>query len=113
MKTNKVSRPYTADELEAIKALHDDGCSAEEIGEITGRTRNAIYQCVYEIKKKEKLGGGGNSQEKPEPAPQVKVRDMTPREMIKKLYDMGYRIENNQLVCITRNVIKLNDILSG
>ena len=58
MKTNKVSRPYTADELEAIKALHDDGCSAEEIGEITGRTRNAIYQCVYEIKKKEKLGGG-------------------------------------------------------
>ena len=43
----------------------------------------------------------------------MKVRDMTPREMIKKLYDMGYRIENNQLVCITRNVIKLNDILSG
>lgn len=32
-------------------------------------------------------------------------------ELIKNLYERGYRIEDNTLVCYTRNVVKLNEIL--
>jgi len=35
----------------------------------------------------------------------------TPREMIKALYDMGYRIENNQIVCYKRQVVVVDDII--
>lgn len=37
---------------------------------------------------------------------------LTPREMIKSLYDLGYRIENNQLVCYVRQTVNMKDILS-
>lgn len=40
-------------------------------------------------------------------------REMTPREMIKKLYDMGYRIKNNTLVFIQETEIKLSDIINN
>ena len=40
------------------------------------------------------------------------TRDLTPREMIKKLYDMGYRIENNHLVYIQKVMVKMSDILN-
>jgi len=33
--------------------------------------------------------------------------------MIKHLYNLGYRIENNQLVCYTKNVVKIQDIIHG
>ena len=43
----------------------------------------------------------------------VRTKELQPREMIKKLYDMGYRIENNQLVCYQKVVVKVNDIING
>ena len=42
-----------------------------------------------------------------------KTKVMTPREMIKSLYDMGYRIEDNHLVCYVRQTVKLQDIING
>ena len=47
-----------------------------------------------------------------EPVSIVKSKELTPREMIKKLYDMGYRIENNHLVYIQKVVVKMSDILN-
>ena len=41
------------------------------------------------------------------------LSDFSPRDMIKHLYGLGYRIENNQLVCIVRQVVKISDILNG
>jgi hypothetical protein len=46
------------------------------------------------------------------PAP-VAVKTMTPREMIKALYNLGYRIENNQLVCYVKQTVKIQDIING
>ena len=48
-----------------------------------------------------------------EPVSIVRSKELQPREMIKKLYDMGYRIENNQLVCYQKVVVKVNDIING
>lgn len=45
--------------------------------------------------------------------PEVKAKEMTPREMIKKLYNLGYRIENNQLVCYVKQTVKIQDIING
>jgi len=40
-------------------------------------------------------------------------KEMSPREMIKRLYDMGYRIEDNQLVCYVKKTVKIQDIIMG
>ena len=46
------------------------------------------------------------------PSPVVeKTKTMTPREMIKYLYNQGYRIENNQLVCYVRTPVNVKDII--
>ena len=42
-----------------------------------------------------------------------KLREMTPREMIKKLYDIGYRIEDNQLVCYVKQPVNVKDIITN
>lgn len=46
-------------------------------------------------------------------APAKTLKDFSPRDMIKHLYDLGYRIENNRLVCIQKAYVKLEDIING
>ena len=41
------------------------------------------------------------------------LKDFTAREMIKHLYNMGYRIDNNQLVVLQKVPVKVNDIING
>lgn len=43
--------------------------------------------------------------------PVSQPKTMSPRDMIKKLYDMGYRIEDNRLVCYVKQTVKLSDII--
>lgn len=40
-------------------------------------------------------------------------KEITPREMIKRLYDLGYRIMDNMLVVLVPQPVKLNDIING
>lgn len=48
------------------------------------------------------------------PKPVVeKTATLSPREMIKALYDQGYRIENNSLVCYVRTPVNVKDIIAG
>ena len=41
------------------------------------------------------------------------LKDFQARDMIRHLYNMGYRIENNQLVVLQKVPIKINDIING
>ena len=41
------------------------------------------------------------------------LSDFTPREIIKHMYKLGYRIENNQHVCIVKQVVNLKDVING
>ena len=38
---------------------------------------------------------------------------MTPREMIKHLYTLGYRIKNNELVVLVEQRVNIKDIING
>ena len=38
---------------------------------------------------------------------------MTPREMIKHLYTLGYRIKDNQLIVLVEQKVNLKDIING
>ena len=41
------------------------------------------------------------------------LKDFQARDMIKHLYNMGYRIENNQLIVLQKVPVKINDIING
>lgn len=41
------------------------------------------------------------------------LSDFTPREIIKYMHMFGYRIENNQLVYYSKQVVNLKDVING
>ena len=121
---------YTDEEKKYIIKLFNEGVKQKEIAELTRRTVGAIRMVIYEARKNNvdlKVGGvkvgeaPASSVEQPKPVGIIAnganrgmpVLEMTPRQMIKKLYDMGYRIENNHLVCYQKVVVKVNDIING
>lgn len=110
MRQKRIVKPYTAAEIADICNLYyNDEMTAAEIAEITGRTTSAIKQVVMKNRRDEK--------DAPPKENPVKIHEnreqLTPREMIKALYDMGYRIENNQLICYQKQVVKLQDIINN
>ena len=107
---------YTLAEITTMKSMLAAGKTYKEIAETLERTPAGIY-CFFQ---REKAKGKVNADKEivststidDVEMPVVKVpRDMTPREMIKRLWDMGYRIENNKLVVITRTEVNLADIV--
>ena len=58
-------------------------------------------------------------EEKPSPVVEVKpvkektLNDYSARELIKNLYDRGYRIENGKLICIVHQVVNIKDIINN
>lgn len=113
MKPARIYRPFTPEENNKIQRLYDEGKTAKEIGEAVGRTAGSIAQQVYNLRKLAKENDTEQVGILHTNAPTVKLVELTPRQMIKKLYDLGYRIENNQLVCYTKNVVKIQDIIHG
>ena len=129
------NKEYSTTEINQIIFMKNQGKTWKEISKATGRTVSALGFKWNELKNKgmlEDLNVAGKKvgvtlassieealktatiEPEPEPVKKTFVRTatMTPREMIKKLYDMGYRIEDNQLVCYQKVVVKVNDILS-
>ncbi|MBR6347458.1 MAG: hypothetical protein IKR80_00735 [Spirochaetales bacterium] len=47
------------------------------------------------------------------PVKEKTLKDFQARDMIKHLYNMGYRIENNQLVCLVKQAVNLKDIINS
>ena len=41
------------------------------------------------------------------------LKDFKSRDMIKHLYDMGYRIKDNQLICLVPQVVNVKDIIGN
>ena len=135
-------KPYTTDEIKTILDMYNAGYKYKEISRKTGRSTAALSQLVYmekknshysnfifsANKKKAELKVGGvkvaevlaEAVEQPKatgviasgPNTGMPVLEMTPREMIKKLYDLGYRIENNRLVCYVKQSVNLKDIIN-
>lgn len=96
---------YSAEDIQTIARMTDEGRTAREIAEHLGRSVGSVNNQIGKIRH------GKRPVKKEENTPPL--REMTPREMIKHLYNLGYRIENNQLVCYTKNVVKIQDIIHG
>lgn len=47
------------------------------------------------------------------PVKEKTLDDFPPRELIKNLYERGYRIENGKLICIVHQVVNVKDIING
>ena len=113
---------FTKDDIDLILSMSEAGKTAAEIASALGRTAHSVYQFLYRYRRgmhREAKAGikptiapaaaslrpTGVIHENPQP------KSMSPREMIKALYDMGYRIENNQLVCYVKQTVKMQDII--
>ena len=47
------------------------------------------------------------------PVKEKTLKDFQPRDMIKYLYNLGYRIEDGKLVCLVKQVVNLKDIVNA
>ena len=111
-------KPYTQEELEQMREMRKQGATYKEIADMFGRTENAIMV---------KFSGMGWSVSNPSKAKRLQPKELTtvpdklvrklqlsdfePREMIKYLYNLGYRIKNNKLVFVTEKVVNMKAVL--
>ena len=125
---------WTKEEEAELRGYLKDGFSYEEIAELMGRTKmsvsNHAKQKGWGVKQNKKQNFPPNVQEKidkvvekketpttivvsPAPVKEKTLKDFQPRDMIKYLYDMGYRIEDGKLVCLVKQVVNLKDIINA
>ena len=127
--------PYSVSEIKNILHLYyNKGMSAKNVSKITGRTTSAIENVVLRHKdmipdkdyqlsvimsdKNQKIVNeltdkSKNEQTEPVTTEKVEHTTLTPREMIKALYDLGYRIKNNDLVVLVEKAVNIKDIING
>lgn len=117
-------KKFTTEEKQLIINLSNAGKTAEEIAKVVDRSKHSIHQFMYNVRTGKVTVKGVSmrlpldrklvslGEHKEEPIVE-KIRDMSPREMIKKLYDLGYRIENNQLVCYVKQTVQVRDIIGA
>lgn len=119
MREARIVKPYTTTEIDKIcKMYYEDNLTAKTVAELTGRSVAAIKQVVMRNNPYKNTEGEDDFEKIASAIPPKQTKPstqatMTPREMIKALYDMGYRIENNQLVCKVTRVVKIQDIING
>ena len=114
-------KDYTTTELAEIKGYLKDGCSYDEIAELMGRSRKSIENTIQR-----KGWTKGRFNDDPAESPTQKqaiieqvpvkektLKDFPAREMIKYLYSLGYRIEDNKLVCYVKQAVNIKDIING
>ena len=94
-----------------VDALRERGVTCREIAATLNIPYGTLSAAFF--RRREKAG----KSEKPGTTPTAAVKEKTlddfkPREMIKHLYKLGYRIENNGLYVITRQQVKLGDIIN-
>ena len=112
-------KKYTVEEIFTIAEMKRNGATAREIAEKLGRTPKAIS--LYLMHQRQKFGQSAPTRTDKEPkevqpavAPKAKtLEDFPPREMIKHLYNLGYRIEGDELWFVQKTRVKLGDILQN
>ena len=113
---------FTPEEDENILRLKESGYTYKQISEVlTRHSKEAIMNRYYYIMhtnenpNREVLQPADQAQPQPQPRQsgrKVTLHDFTPREMIKHLYDLGYRLEDGKLILVQKTVIKLGDIIN-
>lgn len=118
---------YTKAEIQQIVTLRDkQNAPFAKIATLLGREEKDIkvkYRRIKAAAKKQTSVKEEKVQKEVKPAVETTAAvqepkwtstttELSPRDMIKKLYSLGYRIENNQLVCYVKQVVKVKDIIA-
>ena len=107
---------YTETEWNKMMQMRYEGKSFAEIAEAVGRLESAVTK-RFDYKNKEykefKIKMLQKTPVTTIPPKEKTLADFSPRDIIKHLHNLGYRIENNQLVYYSKQYIKLNDIING
>ena len=111
------NKPYSPEEWEEMKRMREQGASYKEIAQMFGRTSNSVYMKFRDDKAKKsaayiKAMTSPPQSEPPKTERKVTLEDFTPREIIKYLNDLGYRIEDNQIVVYEKKVINIKSVLT-
>lgn len=102
---------WTTEEITTLASMRAEGKTYGEIAEAIGRPRHSVEQYASSLRKG--TAGLRKKEEPQSPTPRMKtLDDFTPRKMIRKLYEMGYRIEGNELVLIEKHVVNIFSILN-
>ena len=98
---------WTDEEISIMLDMKQKSYTDLQIGEVVGRTAAAVSYKLSELRKKGAVAASGSG------AKPATLSDFSPRDMIKYLYNLGYRIENNQLVFWERKVVNIKDVVEG
>ena len=124
---------WTKEEENLLRGYLKEGFNYDEIAELMGRTKMSISNHVKQkgwgvrqnkqkfpsdVQKKidavvEKKETPTTIVVSPAPVKEKTLKDFTPREIIKHMYDLGYRIEDGKLVCFVKQTVNLKDIINA
>lgn len=98
-----------------IIELYNGGCTMKQIAEVGNMNINNVKAAIRRFRRQhpEEVAYKYKRAERKPKEPTIIKEKMTYREMIKALYDAGYRIEDNQLVIYQKQVVKLGDIVNN
>jgi hypothetical protein len=129
-------KPYSDDELKTILHLYyNENKLAKDVARVVGRSYKAVQNVVKRYKsmvpEKNYVSKMTIAVDAKKPAVEVVQveepvtvvkpsskyvtvhTEMSPREMIKHLYSLGYRIKNNELVVLVEQKVNIKDIING
>lgn len=129
-------KDLTTTELNEMRSLLNEGLSYAEVAELIGRNKKSVANAAFRYKlkdssksaKKQETPKEWNSElvkktientNKPvepvmkEPVKEKTFKDFNPRDIIKYMYGLGYRIEDNKLVCYVKQTVNVKDIVNG
>ena len=124
MKKSKKNVKFSVEEVKEIFRLRQMGYKYSEIATAIGRSYSGIAMFfkrekeahTYSAMLGEQIPSVRETPATPQKEGEAPVNthaELTPREMIKRLYDLGYRIEDNNLVCYQRVQVKIQDIINS
>lgn len=107
-------RPNYKQEMSEIIKLRKDGYTSNEISELTGIPRGTITARLSRMKANITSHEEETKQVKQVTVPQKEktLNDFQPRDMIKHLYNLGYRIKDNSLYVMTLQKVNIQSVLS-
>lgn len=103
---------FTQEELAQVIKLREDGATSGEIATKLGVEPRRIHDLLFRLKRKETIQPTEAPINKVIPAkPEKTLNDFQPRDMIKYLYNLGYRIDNEGLYVITKQRVNLQSVI--
>ncbi len=121
-------KDLTTTELAEIKSYLKEGYNYEDIGELVGRNKKSIQNIVFRYKLKSDMAivtPKSEAKKAEQSAPQKTIvvsepvmvskektlDDFPKRQIIKYLYDAGYRWDN--MYCMVKQKVNINDIIAN